>query len=53
MNYFADAAEIADIQELAATSLLDGMTTNPSLFAKSGRDFIDVTREIGLKTARR
>jgi transaldolase len=46
MKFFADTAEIADIRELAATGLLDGVTTNPSLIAKSGRDFIDVTREI-------
>jgi transaldolase len=44
MKYFADTAEIADIQELAATSLLEGVTTKLSLIAKSGRDFIDVTR---------
>ena len=46
MKFFADTAEIADIKELAATGLLDGVTTNPSLIAKSGRDFMDVTKEI-------
>ena len=46
MKFFADTAEIADIQELAATGLLDGVTTNPSLIMKSGRDFIEVTKEI-------
>jgi transaldolase len=46
MKFFADTAEIADIQELAATGLLDGVTTNPSLIAKSGRDFVEVTKEI-------
>jgi len=46
VKFFADTAEIADIQELAATGLLDGVTTNPSLIAKSGRDFMEVTREI-------
>ena len=46
MKFFADTAEIADIRELAATGLLDGVTTNPSLIAKSGRDFMEVTREI-------
>lgn len=46
MKFFADTAEIADIRELAATGLLDGVTTNPTLIAKSGRDFIEVTREI-------
>ncbi|QIK79529.1 fructose-6-phosphate aldolase [Sphingomonas piscis] len=46
MKFFADTAEIADIRELADTGLLDGVTTNPSLIHKSGRDFIEVTREI-------
>ncbi len=46
MKFFVDTAEIADIKELAATGLLDGVTTNPSLIAKSGRDFMEVTREI-------
>ena len=46
MKFFADTAEIADIKELAATGLLDGVTTNPSLIMKSGRDFREVTKEI-------
>ena len=46
MKFFADTAEIADIKELHATGLLDGVTTNPSLIKKSGRDFIEVVREI-------
>ncbi|MEO5587109.1 MAG: transaldolase family protein, partial [Novosphingobium sp.] len=46
MKFFADTADIADIRELAETGLLDGVTTNPSLIAKSGRDFMEVTREI-------
>ncbi len=46
MKFFADTAEIDDIRELAATGLLDGVTTNPSLIAKSGRDFMEVTKEI-------
>jgi transaldolase len=46
VKFFADTAEIAEIKDLAATGLLDGVTTNPSLIAKSGRDFIEVTREI-------
>jgi transaldolase len=46
MKFFADTAEISEIRELAATGLLDGVTTNPSLVQKSGRDFIDVLREI-------
>ncbi len=46
MKFFADTAEISDIKELAATGLLDGVTTNPSLIAKSGRDFKELTKEI-------
>jgi transaldolase len=46
MKFFADTAEIAEIRELAATGLLDGVTTNPSLIHKSGRDFVEVVREI-------
>ena len=46
MKFFADTAEINDIRELAATGLLDGVTTNPSLIKKSGRDFIEVVKEI-------
>jgi transaldolase len=46
MKFFADTAEIEEIRELAATGLLDGVTTNPSLVQKSGRDFIDVLKEI-------
>ncbi|QPC97935.1 MULTISPECIES: fructose-6-phosphate aldolase [Qipengyuania] len=46
MKFFVDTADIADIKELAETGLLDGVTTNPSLIAKSGRDFMEVTKEI-------
>ena len=46
MKFFADTADTAEIEELAATGLLDGVTTNPSLIAKSGRDFMEVTKEI-------
>ena len=46
MKFFVDTAEIADIRDLASTGLLDGVTTNPSLIAKSGRDFMEVTKEI-------
>ncbi|KEO91928.1 transaldolase [Erythrobacter longus] len=46
MKFFADTAEIEPIKELAATGLLDGVTTNPSLIHKSGRDFMEVTKEI-------
>ena len=46
MKFFADTAEVKDIQELADLGLLDGVTTNPSLIAKSGRKFKDVIAEI-------
>ena len=46
MKFFVDTADIADIREMADTGLLDGVTTNPSLIAKSGRDFMEVTKEI-------
>ena len=46
MKFFADTAEIADIRDLNDAGLLDGVTTNPSLIAKSGRDFMEVTKEI-------
>ena len=46
MKFFVDTAEIADIRELHALGLVDGVTTNPSLIKKSGRDFIEVVSEI-------
>ena len=46
MKFFIDTADIGEIRELAATGLVDGVTTNPSLVAKSGRKFLDVVREI-------
>lgn len=46
MKFFADTAEITDIRELAETGLLDGVTTNPTLVHKSGRNFLEVVREI-------
>lgn len=46
MKFFADTAEVKDIQELSETGLLDGVTTNPSLVAKSGRNFLEVVKEI-------
>lgn len=46
MKFFIDTAEIADIKELAATGLVDGVTTNPTLIAKSGRKFLEVIAEI-------
>ncbi|NBO18979.1 MAG: fructose-6-phosphate aldolase, partial [Proteobacteria bacterium] len=41
-----DTADVKEIRELADTGLLDGVTTNPTLVAKSGRDFIEVIKEI-------
>jgi transaldolase len=46
MKFFIDTAEMDDIRDLAETGLVDGVTTNPSLVAKSGRNFLDVVREI-------
>jgi transaldolase len=46
MKFFVDTAEVKDIRELAELGLLDGVTTNPSLIAKSGRQFKDVIAEI-------
>src|SRR3546814_6723487 len=42
MKFFVDTADIKDITELAATGLLDGVTTNPTLIHKSGRRFVEV-----------
>ncbi len=46
MKFFVDTADTAEIAALAATGLLDGVTTNPSLIAKSGRNFLEVIKEI-------
>ncbi|MBT6985148.1 MAG: fructose-6-phosphate aldolase, partial [Rhodospirillaceae bacterium] len=46
MKFFVDTADVAEIADLAATGLVDGVTTNPSLIAKSGRDFFEVVAEI-------
>jgi transaldolase len=46
MKFFVDTADTAEIRDLAATGLLDGVTTNPSLIAKSGRKILDVIAEI-------
>ncbi|HEX8192640.1 MAG TPA: fructose-6-phosphate aldolase [Allosphingosinicella sp.] len=46
MKFFVDTADTAEIRDLAETGLLDGVTTNPSLVSKAGRDFIEVVREI-------
>ncbi len=46
MKFFVDTADVAAIAELADLGMVDGVTTNPSLILKSGRDIIEVTREI-------
>ncbi|MEL7489206.1 MAG: fructose-6-phosphate aldolase [Pseudomonadota bacterium] len=46
MKFFADTADIAEIRDLLPTGLIDGVTTNPSLIMKSGRDFREVVSEI-------
>lgn len=46
MKFFVDTADVAEIRDLAATGLVDGITTNPSLVAKAGRPFLEVVREI-------
>jgi transaldolase len=46
MKFFADTADVAELRELAATGLMDGVTTNPSLIHKSGRKFVEVVEEI-------
>lgn len=46
MKFFVDTADVNEIRELADTGLLDGVTTNPSLIMKSGRDIMEVTKEI-------
>ncbi|MBB1491131.1 MULTISPECIES: fructose-6-phosphate aldolase [unclassified Paracoccus (in: a-proteobacteria)] len=46
MRFFVDTADIAAIRELHELGMVDGVTTNPSLILKSGRDIAEVTREI-------
>jgi transaldolase len=46
MKFFVDTADIDAIKELHALGMVDGVTTNPSLIAKSGRDILKVTKEI-------
>ncbi|EIE50233.1 transaldolase [Salipiger aestuarii] len=46
MKFFVDTADVDAIHELNALGLVDGVTTNPSLVAKSGRDIFEVTKEI-------
>jgi len=46
MKFFVDTADTAEIKSLAASGLLDGVTTNPSLVAKTGKKFLDVLADI-------
>ena len=46
MKFFVDTADTNEIRDLAETGLLDGVTTNPSLVHKAGRDFLEVVKEI-------
>lgn len=46
MQIFIDTAEVSEIKDAAQLGIIDGVTTNPSLIAKSGRDFTDVLNEI-------
>lgn len=46
MRFFVDTADIAAIRELHELGMVDGVTTNPSLIMKSGRDILEVTKEI-------
>jgi transaldolase len=46
MKFFIDTAEIDQIREAASLGIVDGVTTNPSLIRKSGRNIIEVTKEI-------
>ena len=46
MKFFVDTADVSEIKELAASGLIDGVTTNPSLVAKAKRDFREIIAEI-------
>lgn len=46
MKFFVDTADVAAIRELNDLGMVDGVTTNPSLIMKSGRDIVEVTKEI-------
>ena len=46
MKFFVDTADVNEIRDLASTGLVDGVTTNPSLIANSGRNFLKVIHEI-------
>jgi len=47
MKFFVDTANVEDIKKAVAMGIVDGVTTNPSLIAKEGRDFVETIKEIG------
>ena len=47
MKFFIDTANVEDIKKAVAMGIVDGVTTNPSLIAKEGRDFVETIKEIG------
>ena len=46
MRFFVDTADVSELDKLLVTGMVDGVTTNPSLIAKSGRNILEVTKEI-------
>ena len=46
MRFFVDTADVSELEKLLVTGMVDGVTTNPSLIAKSGRNILEVTKEI-------
>ena len=46
MKFFIDTANVDEIRKAAELGVVDGVTTNPSLIAKEGRDFVEVVKEI-------
>ena len=46
MRFFVDTADVTELEKLVVTGMVDGVTTNPSLIAKSGRNILEVTKEI-------
>ncbi len=46
MKFFLDTADLCEIEQLNATGLIDGVTTNPSIIAKSGQNFLEVIAQI-------
>ena len=53
MKYFIDTADVAEIREAASWGLIDGVTTNPSLMAKTGRPYHDVLKRFARSSTAR